>query len=104
MWARSIGRHMYFGGLFNLDKWDSRALYAVFDDIEWKYFPAKKQLLGAQWEFELSDKYRRKKTVHYGLPAIYCMNEDNYAQLAIDPMIKWIRANNSIVKIHNKIY
>jgi len=95
---------MYFGGLFNLDCWDSGADYAVFDDIDWKFFPSKKQLLGGQYTFHLSDKYRRKREVIYALGAIYCMNEDNFKQVEEDPMFDWIKSNNKIVKILNNIY
>jgi hypothetical protein len=93
MWARSLGHHMYHGGLFSLDNWDTSATYVVIDDIEWKWLPSKKQLLGGQWEFNLTDKYRRKRTVTYGLAAIYCMNEDNYREMTRDPIWEWVEGN-----------
>ena len=36
MWARSLGSHAYFGGLFSLEEWeiDENVDYAVFDDIQ----------------------------------------------------------------------
>ena len=48
--SRSFGRHMYFGGLFNMDQLDTEADYAVFDDIQggFEYWPAYKSWLGGQ--------------------------------------------------------
>ena len=34
MWARSLGRHAYFGGLFCLDEPTEDVDYAVFDDMQ----------------------------------------------------------------------
>lgn len=95
---------MYMAGMFNLDKWASDAQYLILDDIEWKWLPAKKQLLGCQYEFELSDKYRRKRTVRFGLPVIYTMNQDNYNQLVVDPIWEWVYANTLIVHIENTMF
>jgi len=92
-WARSLGHHMFMSGLFNLDEWDESARYLVIDDIDWKWLPAKKQLLGGQSNFNLSDKYRRKRQVVFGLPTIYCMNYDNYEEIAKDPMLPWLNDN-----------
>lgn len=96
-WARSIGEHMYFNGMLNLDKWDNDATYAVFDDWEdWGRFYLYKQFLGAQKEFELTDKYRAKRTVQWGKPSIVISNET--------PFFKdwnWIEINCFIVKINN---
>jgi len=78
--------------------------YAVFDDISWEWFPAKKQLLGSQQEFCLTDKYRRKRQVKYGLPWIYSMNEDNWNKIQIDPMYNWLMDNAQVVFINRKLY
>lgn len=75
-WARSIGCHMYFNNLINLDDWNPEATYIVFDDFDWKFFPNKKAFWGAQKTFVLTDKYRKKHTVHWGKPMIYICNED----------------------------
>jgi len=95
---------MYHGGLFSLDNWSEQVDYAVFDDIPWEWFPAKKQLLGCQWEFNLTDKYRRKRTVRYGLPWIYTMNEDNWEKVEKDPIINWLRLNAVVVNVEHSLF
>lgn len=76
-WARSLGRHMYFNGAFDLGIWDDEADYIIFDDMDWKWFPYKKQFIGAQRQFVVTDKYRKKKTIHWGKPCICIWNPDN---------------------------
>jgi len=95
---------MYHGGLFSLDNWNSNVSYAVFDDIPWKWFPSKKQLLGSQYEFNLTDKYRRKRAVTYGLPWIYTMNEDNWAEVLLDPILPWLRENAIVVDVNFSLF
>ena len=48
MWARSLGNHAYFGGLFSLDESVDDVEYAVFDDMQGglKFFHAYKFLVG----------------------------------------------------------
>lgn len=87
-----------------MDDWDENANYLVIDDIPWKYLPSKKCLLGGQLEFVLTDKYRKKRTVQFGLATIYSMNEDNYLEIRNDPMWTWIMGNCEIVEIRNKLY
>lgn len=74
-WARSLGRHIFWRGLFNLEKWDESADYIVVDDVEWDFFPNKKQLLTAMGECEVSDKYKSKRTLYNYKPAIICLNQ-----------------------------
>jgi hypothetical protein len=91
---------MYFSGMFNLDKWDDAAQYAIFDDFEdWKRFFNYKQWLGAQEEFEVTDKYTKKKTIKWGRPCIVLSNFDpDFA----DP--QWVLANCTKVFIPNKLF
>jgi hypothetical protein len=103
-WARSHGTHMYHAGTFNLDNWAWNVNYAVFDDITWDYFPSKKQLLGSQYEFNLTDKYRRKKSVKYGLPWIYSMNWDNWYKVETDPIYSWLIENAVVIKIDFSLF
>lgn len=100
-WARSVGHHMYWNSCFNLDKWDPEAQYAIFDDFEdWTRFYNYKQWLGAQREFEATDKYRARKTLLWGKPTVVLSNER--------PLFRdwtWIMANCFIVNIGpNKLY
>lgn len=98
-WARSLGTHMFFRNCFNLDKWDSTAAYMVLDDIPWEYIPAKKCLLTGQGEFELTDKYRKKKSVYWDKPTILCLND--LPDCAHDSY--WSK-NCVIVELTNKLY
>ena len=104
MWARSLGKHMYMCNMFSLDKWDSDANYLVLDDIEWKFLPHKKQLLGGQKEFTVTDRYKPKRTVQWGKPCIYCINGDQYLEMANDPIWAWLQENCKFVFINNKLY
>lgn len=76
-WARSLGRHMYYNGAFDLGIWDNEAKYIIFDDMDWKWFPYKKQFIGAQRQFVVTDKYRKKKTINWGKACIVIWNPDN---------------------------
>ncbi|AVK87315.1 replication associated protein [Termite associated circular virus 4] len=73
--ARCLGHHIYFQGLFNLDKFDPQADYAVFDDCKIKWISNHKSWLGCGGEFEATDKYRTKRTLSWsGKPSIICCN------------------------------
>jgi len=95
---------MYFAGMFNLDSWDPLAEYIVLDDIDFKFLPNKKQLLGCQWEFNLSDKYRKKRHVQFGLPAILLCNEDGWSDIQESPEFPWLGGNMSMVFIYEKFF
>jgi len=99
-WARSLGPHMYFNGMIMLDLWNSDAEYAVFDDFEdWDRFYTYKQFLGAQKEFILTDKYRKKENVRWGKPSIILSNFlPNFKDM------QWVRDNCFIVEINTKLF
>lgn len=75
--------------MFNMDLWNDDAKYAIFDDYEdWKKFYNYKCWLGAQLEFSITDKYKRKKNIKWGKPSIVLSN--------IDPDFsdqQWIKKN-----------
>lgn len=98
--ARSFGKHMYFNGLFNLDKLDPDATYAVFDDWDdWSKFWNYKQWIGAQREFDATDKYRSKRVFTWGKPCIILSNTlPNFTDMA------WIRSNCFILNVQNKLF
>lgn len=106
-WARALGKHVYFNGMFNLDLWDSDAQYAVFDDLDWKYFVNWKCWLGAQKDFSCTDKYRRKMNLSWGHPAIWLNNNDplernedgTYKYGHSNADADWIRNNCTIVQV-----
>lgn len=74
-WARSLGPHMYFNHLMNVDDWNSDSNYIIFDDFGWDYIPAKKCFIGSQKTFTITDKYRKKRTVSWGKPCIILTND-----------------------------
>ena len=76
LWARSLGSHAYFGGLFCLDESVTDVDYAVFDDMQGglEFFHGYKFWLGCQSQFYATDKYKGKKLIDWGgLPFGYPM-------------------------------
>lgn len=106
-WARSLGRHMYFNTYFNLDMWDDEAEYAVFDDFDKEgkkleeYFPQWKCWFGAQEEFTVTDKYRRKDDKKWGKPIIFITN--NKIECS-SKTLDYIRKNSITVNVYNDFY
>jgi hypothetical protein len=103
-WARSLGHHAYFGGLFSLDEDISDVEYAVFDDIQGglEFFHAYKFWLGQQQSFYATDKYKGKKLITWGKPSIWCSNTDPRADKGADA--DWLDANCKFVFIDSKLY
>lgn len=103
LWARSLGSHIYFAGMFNLEAYDDTCTYAIFDDILGGLtgFSTYKQWLGAQMEFTATDKYKRKRTIHWrGRPTIWITNDDpSVANVDHD----WLDKNATTVYIDKQI-
>lgn len=105
MWARSLSQeHAYFGGLWCLDEFDENVKYAVFDDIQGglEFFHAYKFWLGHQAEFFATDKYRGKKLIRWGKPAIWCSNTDPRIDKGADA--DWLDANCEFVFINERLF
>jgi len=102
-WARSLGRHAYFGGLFCLDEPISGCDYAVFDDINGGigFLPSYKWWLGYQHQFYATDKYKGKKLITWGKPSIWCANDDPREDPKAD--YNWLNANCIFVYIGSEI-
>lgn len=99
-WARSLGRHLYFNSMFDLSRFSHDVDYAVFDDFLWDNFVKfHKQWLGAQKEFTLTDKYRKKMTVTWGKPCIFLCNEDN-----VPPSSDWMLSNCVFVRLNSPLF
>lgn len=92
---------MYFNGYFNLDDWDSTALFLIFDDVPWERIHNKKAFFGAQEQFVLTDKYRKKITVKWGKPCIYLCNPEDFPP---ELNTEWYQENVVICNIQNKLY
>lgn len=101
-WARSLGRHVYFNGMFMLDLWDQHAQYAIFDDIDWKYIINAKGFLGGQRELVVTDKYRRKVLLQWNHPIIWLTNKPLVEHEGID--LNWIEGNAKIVQLTERLY
>lgn len=105
VWARSLRQeHTYFGGLFCLDEFEEDVHYAVFDDIQGglEFFHAYKFWLGHQQSFFATDKYRGKKLITWGKPAIWCSNTDPRMDKNADA--DWLDANCTFVFIDSPLY
>nr|DAI24652.1 MAG TPA: Geminivirus Rep catalytic domain [Genomoviridae sp.] len=97
--ARSFGRHCYFNDMFNLDEFDDDAEYAVFDDIPggFKAFNYK-GWLGAQHQFNATDKYKRKQTIIWNRPCVFLCNDDPMEKWAGGDTA-WLRKNAIVVEV-----
>lgn len=97
-WARSLDSdHSYFNGMFNLDDFKENSKYAIFDDISWEWLRWQKGFIGAQRQFTITDKYRKKRTVSWGKSCIILLNE-------LPELTDWHRANLIIIELGNKLY
>jgi len=104
LWARSIGKHAYFGGLFSLGENTSDVEYAVFDDIQGglEFFHGYKFWLGHQRQFWATDKYKGKQLIMWGKPSIYLANQDPRLDKGAD--IEWLEANCDFINILEPIF
>ena len=99
LWARSLGNHAYFGGLFCLDESLDNVDYAIFDDMQGglKFFHSYKFWLGCQTQFYATDKYKGKKLIHWGRPSIYIANQNPLCDEGVDH--DWLLGNCEIIEV-----
>lgn len=107
-WARGLGEHLYFGGLFSggLALANSvSAEYAVFDDIRGgiKFFPGFKDWLGCQPNFMVKQLYREPVLMKWGKPSIWISNTDPRLDLSSDE-IEWMEGNCLFVNVTSPIF
>lgn len=104
IWARSLGPHAYFGGLFSLDEPLDDAQYAVFDDISGglEFFPHYKFWLGCQAEFYATDKYKGKRRITWGRPSIWLSNDDPRVSKGADA--DWLEGNCDFIYLDTPIF
>lgn len=88
--------------MINLEDWNPNASFIIFDDFEWQFFPCKKQFIGCQKVFTLTDKYKKKKTVTWGKPAIILTNDNvfNYIHNSLD----WYNNNLQTIELINPLF
>lgn len=86
-----------------MDDFADDCQYAVFDDIQggFEYWHSYKGWLGAQKQFVITDKYKKKRTIYWGKPSIVCMNEDPYLQRGVD--YEWLQGNCYIIHVTDPI-
>lgn len=104
LWARSLGRHAYFGGLFCLDEPTDDVTYAIFDDMQGglEFFHGYKFWLGCQSQFYATDKYKGKKLITWGKPSIWISNNDPRYDKNAD--IPWLEGNCTFVCVDSVIF
>lgn len=105
-WARHIGLHNYWCGQFNMDGFREDVKYAVFDDFGgFKFFPMWKCWLGAQKEFAMTDKYRKKMTLKWGKACIWLCNPEDDPRVDLNASQKeWFDINVKTVYLFKKLY
>ncbi|AXL65863.1 replication-associated protein [Tubeweb spider associated circular virus 1] len=109
VWARSLGKHNYFAGLFNLDDFSESAEYAIFDDMSggFSFFPSYKQWMGGQFQFTVTDKFKHKRTVRWGKPTIWLCNTDprlDWYKPGSSPDFGWMEENADFVELTETIF
>jgi len=107
-WARSLGAHIYFGGLFSGGAalaGGSTANYAVFDDIRGgiKFFPGFKDWLGCQSCFMVKQLYREPMLFKWGRVSIWISNKDPRLELDEDD-VQWMEGNCQFVYVGDSIF
>jgi len=107
-WARSLGNHVCFAGLFSGKaalETGGKAEYAVFDDIRGgiKFFPGFKDWLGCQPSFMIKQLYREPVMFNWGKPSIWISNRD--PRLEMDECdVNWMEGNCLFVHITSSIF
>lgn len=107
-WARSLGPHIYLAGSINVRKMKEQQFkdYLVVDDVPFEKFIGFKQLIGAQLEFELTDRYLKKVTFeNWSKPCIVCLNEDMDYEPKMDRhLLAWYNENTIQVQLFQPLF
>jgi hypothetical protein len=106
IWARSLGKHIYFCGLYSgadALKHES-AKYAIFDDMAGgiKCVPTYKNWLGAQQQFQVKKLYKDPVLIQWGKPSIWIANTDPRNDVSEDE-ITWLNANCKFYNITSSL-
>lgn len=105
MWARSLGPHIYFCGLYSgKEAMKYRdAKYAIFDDMGGlKYVPQFKNWLGGQAEFQVKQLYKDPVLIKWGKPSIWLSNTDPRNECS-PADVDWLEGNCIFVNITHSI-
>ena len=102
MLARSLGRHWYMNGSWNVDCYDDDALYGVLDDIPWeslqRYY---KGIMGLQQDVTVTDKYKKKSVIKGGRPVIILTN--TLPTFSVEEAT-WLEANVTFHAVTARLY
>lgn len=100
--ARSLGRHWYMMGSWNIDGYSDDAQYGVLDDIDWERMkPFYKGLLGLQRNVTVTDKYKPKREIAGGKPVIVLTNDLPMFTLE---EAQWLAANVNFYQVTEKLF
>lgn len=102
LWARSLGKHAYFPGMFMLEGFSEKVEFALFDDIMggFKEIQNFKYWFGCQQEFVTTDKYMKKQKIRWGKPSIYLANKNPVHTLDEEDR-KWVEGNCRIINVEH---
>jgi len=107
VWARSLGEHIYFCGLYS----GSEAMrfaevgYAVFDDMGGlKYVPQFKNWLGGQMQFQVKQLYRDPTIISWGKPSIWLANNDPRDEDITSVDREWLEGNCDFIYVGETIF
>lgn len=107
VWARSLGKHLYFCGLFSYKEASKHddARYAVFDDIQGgiKFFHGFKNWLGAQRQFQIKGLYRDPELITWGKPCIWVANTDPRHDVSFEDA-QWLEGNCIFIEILEPLF
>lgn len=107
--ATNLGKHIHFHYDFHLkallEMGSENLEYVIFDDVSWHNNALKqdryKSWLGCQESFYVTDKYSKKKELHFGKPCIFSTNKSPYEAMRVEDM-RWLSENCVIVDIGQK--
>jgi len=107
LWARSLGSHIYFCGLYS----GAEAMkyadvdYAVFDDMGgFKYVPLFKNWLGCQKQFQVKQLYKDPVLIEWGKPTVWLCNDDPLQDASLSQWdIEWLQGNCTIIHMTEPI-
>lgn len=103
---------MYIANMWDLGAFDGitddfwHTGYVIFDDISWDSLKASaKSWFGAQQDFSVSDKYRKKRRMPGGVPCIFLINPDSYVGDCWEFFRShWGQMNVVQIRLENKLY
>lgn len=98
-WARSLGQHNYYNSIIDFTTYNDAAQYNILDDVNFKYCPQWKQLIGCHSDYTVNPKYGRKKVIKGGIPCIVLCNEDEDWFSVMTPSQKDYLESNCVVFI-----